>query len=182
MRNIVRQGGSVAVFVIVGIILVLIALGVLYGLKQVALKDGTPPMDLPGILGGNGNESGEPNKDQVRDNDSNNNSNDQENGSNQGNDATTDGSADSPNSNNRGDDTVTAPGDDSSAGSGGQAGDSSSGTGSGSTGNGPWGTGSREGSASDLPQSGPAETAAAAVALVAITTSATAYVRSLRQG
>ena len=42
-----RKNGSTLVFVICGVLLVLIALGVLYGAKRVAMNDQTPPMELP---------------------------------------------------------------------------------------------------------------------------------------
>ncbi len=47
MKSAVRQGGSVKIFIIVGIVLVLVALGVLYGVKQFAMSDQTPPMVIP---------------------------------------------------------------------------------------------------------------------------------------
>ncbi|OYX42010.1 hypothetical protein B7Y94_04315 [Candidatus Saccharibacteria bacterium 32-49-12] len=49
MRNVVRQGGSVKVFVIVGVILAVLALGVVYGLKRFGMYDGTPPLAVEGI-------------------------------------------------------------------------------------------------------------------------------------
>lgn len=57
MRSVMRQGGSVAVFVVVGVVLVLAALGTVYGMKHIAMRDQTPPMTLPGILGGEENQS-----------------------------------------------------------------------------------------------------------------------------
>lgn len=42
MRNMTRQGGSIKIFVIVGVILVLIALGVLYGAKHLMFGDKIP--------------------------------------------------------------------------------------------------------------------------------------------
>lgn len=47
MRYVGRQGGSIKIFVIVGIILALIALGVLYGVRHYAMNDKTPLMNLP---------------------------------------------------------------------------------------------------------------------------------------
>lgn len=52
MRSVKRQGGSVAVFMVVGVILVLVALGVIYGMKHVAMRDQTPPMILSGLSSG----------------------------------------------------------------------------------------------------------------------------------
>ena len=49
MRNVVRQGGSVKVFVIVGVILAVLALGVVYGLKRFGMYDGTPPLAVEDI-------------------------------------------------------------------------------------------------------------------------------------
>lgn len=41
-----RQNGSAKIFITTGVILVLIALGVLYGSKRLAMNDQTPPMQL----------------------------------------------------------------------------------------------------------------------------------------
>lgn len=49
-----RQGGSVGVFIIVGIVLTLIALGALYGARHIAMNDQTPPMAIDGVTDGNG--------------------------------------------------------------------------------------------------------------------------------
>jgi len=42
-----RQDGSTKVFVVVGIVLTLIAVGVLYGSKHLAMNGPTPPMSMP---------------------------------------------------------------------------------------------------------------------------------------
>src|SRR5690606_38912888 len=47
MKSTVRQGGSVKVFIIVGVILALVALGVLYGVNRFATNDQTPPLEVP---------------------------------------------------------------------------------------------------------------------------------------
>lgn len=47
MKSVVRQGGSVKIFIIAGVVLALIALGVLYGVKRLAMNDQTPPMVVP---------------------------------------------------------------------------------------------------------------------------------------
>ena len=47
MRDKTRQSGSTAVFVVCAVVLVLIALGVLYGVRRVAMNDQTPPMTVP---------------------------------------------------------------------------------------------------------------------------------------
>ncbi len=41
-----RQSGSTVVFVICAVVLSLIALGILYGVRRVAMNDQTPPMSL----------------------------------------------------------------------------------------------------------------------------------------
>lgn len=50
MKNVERQGGSIVGFVIVGVLLVLLALGVFYGVKRFAMNDETPPMTLSGLV------------------------------------------------------------------------------------------------------------------------------------
>lgn len=47
MRDKTRQSGSTAVFVVCAVVLVLIALGVLCGVRRVAMNDQTPPMTVP---------------------------------------------------------------------------------------------------------------------------------------
>lgn len=47
MRNTARQGGSTAIFVIFGVVLVVLALGSLYGVRRFAMNDQTPPMVVP---------------------------------------------------------------------------------------------------------------------------------------
>ena len=46
MNSKTRQSGSTVVFIICAIVLSLIALGVLYGVRRVAMNDQTPPMAL----------------------------------------------------------------------------------------------------------------------------------------
>ena len=50
MKKVARQSGSVKVFIVVAVVLALVALGVLYGTKRLAMNDQTPPMELPGDM------------------------------------------------------------------------------------------------------------------------------------
>lgn len=70
MQNIKRQGGSVAVFVVVGVVLVAAALGTAYGVKHMVMRDQTPPMTLPGLFSSEDEPSDRPEQeaDQAPDN------------------------------------------------------------------------------------------------------------------
>ena len=153
MRNVVRQGGSVKVFVIVGVVLTLVALGVLYGLKKVSQNDQTPPLMVPGQSETAPTESGTKDSTDTSNKDTKDETED--------NAATTDTDQ-------------KADGDSSTSSSSEQGGSASSGTADSATG----ATGSEaDGS---LPQTGPTETFAA-VTLALITASAVGYIRSLRR-
>lgn len=150
MYSSAKQGGSIKIFVIVAVILALIALGVLYGVKRVAMSDGTPPMDLPETseTDTDGDTNGSAGSDdRVTDSDTDT-------------DVDTDPSAPSQ------DDGDSATGgvanEDQSTGQGESAVDDQS---------------SEE--TSELPQTGPAETFAA-ISLGLVAASAVAYIRSLR--
>ena len=137
MYSSAKQGGSTKVFVIVAVVLALIALGALYGVKRIAMTDGTPPMDLPEASDTSGgvNNPGQPAQE----------------------DEPTDATDSSANQNS------------------GEAADNQS------TDQGSPATNSQPAEdASELPQTGPAETFAA-ISLGVLTASAVAYVRSLRQ-
>lgn len=166
MREGKRQGGSVGVFVIVGIILAVIAFGTLYGMRRVAMNDQTPPMaideaDSNGETEQNGSDAGESTDDGSAAQD--------ENGSG---DASQDGSTDAP---------ITSQGDQDNQGTSDGASGGIGQDGSGTTG-GTSGAGTTDASefGGALPQSGPAESMSA-VALALIAAASTAYIVSLRK-
>ena len=150
-----RQSGSTLVFVICAVVLVLIALGVLCGVRRVAMNDQTPPMMIPEGSGSL--------RDQNDQNDQN-------------------GQTEKPAGNGN---TDTAPNDSTPAENGttnssdGSTSNESSSSNSSST-----GTGSTQGSQhsttgqGNLPVTGPEHAFLTAAALALTTTAIVAYVRS----
>lgn len=148
-----RQGGSVKVFIIVGVILALIALGVLYSTKRYAMNDQTPPLVVPSDQDGASQPAGDADK-----------SSSDESDADTGHDEDAVSSGDSPRdqTEDKADDqstdhSVSSPGSSSSSSRGGHSAVSD-----------------------DLPQTGP-EGGVAGVILALMTTSAIYYIRSLRK-
>lgn len=145
MKSTVRQGGSVKVFIIAGVILALVALGVLYGVNRFATNDQTPPLEVPERSDAVDEEAGEQSPGASND------TNDQQTSSDDGTDPFAPGQS---------------PGDSSQD----QPAASDS----------PAPSPEVASEASELPQTGPAETFAA-LTFALIAGSAVAYLRSLRR-
>lgn len=154
MRNTTRQRGSVGVFVIVGTILVLIALGVLFGVKRLAMNDQTPPLAV--------SDSGQSSSGDT----SSNNKNEGDAGNMPADEAKSDDAT---------------PEEDNSGAQGSTASDPKSSTEASSGSSATSDSGKKTPATNEaLPQSGPSENMAA-IALAAFTMSSVAYIRSLRR-
>lgn len=144
MRKTFVQGGSVKVFVIVGIILALLALTTLYFVKKNSYSQDVPPMVVPeGIA--DGTDSEKPEKTENQD------------------DSTTGGKDDE-----------TKPQDTANGSSDAQSGDDAK---SDSTDQQSSGSDSAA-TADSLPQTGPSDSLATMIAVIALSVSTAAYVRS----
>lgn len=65
MQKTARQGGSTAVFVVFGIVLIVLALGSIYGVRRLAMNDQTPPLVVPEETEDAGNDQPQDTKDET---------------------------------------------------------------------------------------------------------------------
>lgn len=160
-----RQRGSVTLFIIVGVILTLIALGVLFGVKRLAMNDQTPPMVV------STQDESKPNTEEAKpeNNQSDKQKEDKDSSNSQN-------SSDNKDNTNRSEDQKD---NNSVADTGSQSNNSEGVDGGSESTESSSSTRSESQAGEDLPQSGPKENLAA-FALAALTMSSVAYVRSLR--
>lgn len=65
MQKTARQGGSTAVFVVFGIVLIVLALSSIYGVRRLAMNDQTPPLVVPEETEDAGNDQSQGAKDEA---------------------------------------------------------------------------------------------------------------------